>query len=124
VRATLTLMAMLQVGCAVLTTARRDYAAGDTVGLTLANHGVRTLSHDWCGVALERRTGERWAPLDDVGEPPECGYVAMLARVGKVIRDDEFRLPEGLAAGEYRVIFWIYWRAHRATVASNAFRVR
>ena len=129
----LTLIAMLSIGCAALTTDRRDYAAGDTIGLALANHGTSALNHDACGAALQRRDGgARWAFVGDGEQPPDCSYVCVPLRIGKVIRDT-FLLPGDLTAGEYRVIFWIYWhrplahpgsRLHSVAVASNGFRVR
>ncbi len=136
-RATLTLIAMLQIGCgAVLTTDRRDYAAGDTVALTLANRGSHTLGYNLCGAALERRDGAGWAPAryPGDGEGLVCEAVLLGLRVG-AITHDALRLPAGLAAGEYRVksggewmpYFWFarpVGRSRPAPFASNSFRVR
>ncbi len=84
-----------------LQTDKSEYAAGETVRLTLKSLSDHSLSYNIClGTTLERRVGAQWNSVDAPQQPP-C-QAALFELAAGADTTGLFRLPSGLGAGIYR----------------------
>lgn len=94
---------LLGDGALLVQTGAADYAAGDSVQLTLRNIGPVSLGYMPCPLLLDRREGIRWiehgAPLLSV-----CDLIVLGLEPGEV-RSQPVRLPDALPTGTYRFRF-------------------
>ena len=83
-------------------TDKSEYAAGETVRLTLTNLTDRGLSYNIClGTSLERRTLAGWHSVE--GRPDQLPCLAALFELeARADTTALFQLPSGLGAGTYR----------------------
>lgn len=79
------------------------YAPGGEVRFTLVNRGATALGYNPCSSrSVERREGASWAAIPEPGRM--CTQeIRLLARGDSV--SATLTLPEGLSAGEYRLVF-------------------
>ncbi len=105
-----------------LATERAEYAAGDTVRLTVTNRGARDAFYG-CPNALgdlERQADAGWrAVAPPRPEVVDCLGALLVVRPGRSAPLSMVPLPVGLAAGTYRVRL-----PHLDGQASNTFRLR
>ena len=104
-----------------LATERAEYAAGDTVRVTLTNRGARAIEYGCEAglVDLERQAGAAWRTVSGAPRAANCAAMAFVVRPGESARLTTVPLPSGLAAGAYRVRFPRF-----SGRASNTFRLR
>lgn len=80
----------------------QEYAAGDTVELSVTNVSDRPLSYNICiETVLERRTNTEWSPMPRATEQPPC-LGAQFGLESAASASGLFVLASDLAAGTYR----------------------
>lgn len=95
------------VGDIEVLTDRTQYAAGDSVFVTITNKGVTRLLYNMCPARLERETGTLWI---SAGESPGAFGDQGCEAVARWFDPGEFmffaaQLPASLPDGNYRIRF-------------------
>jgi hypothetical protein len=99
-------LAMIAAGCSLnsvsLSTERKQYRAGQTVGLRLHNGSVQKLGYSLCYTALERGTPDGWQAVKDQGvlNPVCLDLLEVLAPLRSA--NDTASLQPSLPPGRYR----------------------